>query len=277
TPLFAIRSDRLVVLQDGDVHPYAQAPATEPEQIGDFGVDADMERIVTVNESRTRAYIGRLDESGRRTAVVGKNLLAPAWDSLGWVWLTDARTESTSIAVASEQQTQSIPIGPLAGMETRSISISPDGSRFAAIATEVGSKHPDEDAAVYVGLIRRAEDGVLPREVTDVHSVPLSGSDLHAPTSIAWRDATNLVVLARQGTLNPQPYIVSIDGSSVSGGIDVGQPSLPDIGANSVVASGRISDPIYIGDDDGGLWQLDSNQRWSSITDTKVWTPHFPG
>lgn len=276
TPLFAVRDDHLVEVEDGQLRTIGESGGG---RIDDFGIDASEQRVAVIDEGRTEAAVGPIAAAAddRRTVLAGKQLLAPRWDVRGWLWLTDAREESTSVAVWRDQQLRSIPVGALAGMRVRGISISPDGTRFAAIATKVGSKHPDRDAAVYVGLIRRSGDDGAPVEVLGVHAVPLEGSGLHSARSVAWRDASNLVVLAEQGSLNAQPYIVAIDGSSVSGGVDVGQPSLPDIGANSVAASGRITDPIYVADDDGQVWQLDSNQRWSSISDAKIWTPHFAG
>lgn len=278
TPLFAVRDGRLVSVEDGEVHEFARPGDPQPRPIGDFGIDASLEQLAVVNEKRTEVYVDSIShDADSREVLTGDNILTPRWDPHGWLWMVDARSESTSIAVWRDGRLLSVPIGALEGMRTRSVSISPDGTRFAAIAAEADAKNPDEDAAMYVGLIHRGEDGRTPVGLSGVHRVPLGGVDLHSPRSIAWRNASNLVVLAEQGPLNAQPYIVAIDGSSVSGGIEVGQPSLPDIGANSVTASGRLSDPIYVGDDDGGVWQLDSNQRWTSISDTKIWQPHFPG
>lgn len=278
TPLFAVREGRLVSVEDGEVHDFARPGDAGPRPIGDFGVDAGLKRLAVVNEKGTEAYVDSISEDAESRKILdGNNILTPWWDPHGWLWLTDARSASTSIAVWRDGRLRSVPTGALEGMRTRSVAISPDGTRFAAIASEADARHPDRDAAMYVGYVHRGDDGETPVRLSGVHRVPLSGTGLHSPRSIAWRNASNLVVLAEQGPLNAQPYIVAIDGSSLSGGVEVGQPSLPDIGATSITASGRLSDPIYVGDDDGGVWQLDSNQRWSSISDAKIWRPHFPG
>lgn len=278
-PLFAAKDRQLVIVEDGEVQEFLRPEGEFPAPIGDFGIDEELEQVAVVNESRTGVYVDSTsdDDNIGRTILTGEHILSPLWDPHGWLWLTDAREESTGLAVWRSGEVHDLPAGPLEGMRTRSVSISPDGTRFAAIATEPGAEGPENDAAVYLGLIRRGDDGSTPVALEGVHRVPIGSAGLHAARSVAWRDGANLVVLAEQGPLNAQPYIVAIDGSSVSGGIEVGQPSLPDVGANSIAASGQISDPIYVGDDDGGAWQLDSDQRWSSISDTKIWHPHFPG
>ncbi|UYM04046.1 LpqB family beta-propeller domain-containing protein [Solicola gregarius] len=277
--LFAMHNGRLVVIQDDEVHEFAGPWEGTRADIDDFAVNGDEDRIAVVEEGRTTASVGSLaiNAADRKTVLVGDHLLAPRWDPLDWLWLVDARKESTSIAVWHEGgELRSIPIGELDGMRVTSISISPDGTRFAAIALPPGAKD-GRDAAAYVGYIRRSSKDNRPVEVEGVHRVRLDSSNLKNLRSVAWRDATHLVLLADRGALSRQPYVVAIDGSSISGGVSVDQPSLPEVGAVSVAASGRISDPIYVADDDGGVWKLDSTQRWSKISDEKIWTPHYAG
>ncbi|UPK76165.1 LpqB family beta-propeller domain-containing protein [Nocardioidaceae bacterium SCSIO 66511] len=277
--LFAMRDGRLVVIQDDEVHEFAGPWEGKRGDIDDFAVNASEDRIAVIDDGRTTASEGSLaiNATERRTVLVGNHLLAPHWDPLGWLWLVDARQESTSVASWRRgSKLRSIPIGALDGKRVLSTSISPDGARFAAIAAPPGSKD-GRATEVYVGFIRRTSKDNAPVSVENVRRVRLDSSSLRNIRSLAWRDATHLVLLADRGSVHGQPYVVAIDGSSITGGLTVGQAPLPDVGAVSVAASGRISDPIYVTDDDGGVWKLDSTQRWAEISDEKMWTPHYAG
>lgn len=278
TTLYAMRGGHLAVVEDDDVHAFAGPWEGKGAEIADFGVDAGEERIAVIDRARRTASVRSLAVNDERTRTVleGSQLLAPRWDPLDWLWVADARPTSTSIAAWHDGALRPIPIGDLAGLHVSDFSISPDGARFAAVATPPDSKHPERDQSLYVGFVRRSGEQNAPAEVVGLRRVPLEDGTLQDVRSIAWRDATHVVVLADRGTSSVQPFIVAIDGSSISGGA-AAAARLPGVGAKSVAASGRISDPIYVIDDDGGLWKLDTNQRWVDIGDGKVQVAHYAG
>ena len=279
TTLYAMRQGQLVVVEDDNMHAFAGPWEGSRADIGDFGIDADENRIAVVDKSRKSVDVRSLAVNDEQSQEVlnGTNLLSPQWDSLDWLWVVDAQRTSTSIAAWHDGDLRPIPIGDLAGMRVSGFSVSPDGARFAAVAAPPNSKSPEKDEALYVGHVRRKPDGNAPMEVVAMRRVPIEPDSLRDIRSIAWRDATHLVALAARGSNNVQPYMVAIDGSSISGGAAVGQTGLPGVGASSVAASGRISDPIYVADNDGGLWKLDTNQRWIDIGDAKIQIAHYAG
>ncbi len=279
TTLYAMREGQLAVVEDGDVHAFA-GPWDRPRtDIVDFAVDAEEQRIAVIDKDRQTLSVRPLavNEQKGQTSLTGHHLLAPQWDPLGWLWFSDARRTSTSVAAWKNGDLRSIPIGTLAGMQVSDFSVSPDGARFAAVAAPPQSKHPERDAAVYVGFVQRRGKNHGPDELVGLRRVPLDPDVFNNLRSIAWRDATHLAVLADRGTSGMLPYTVAIDGSSISGGVAIGQASLPEDNATSVAASGRISDPIYVSDDDGGLWKLDSSQRWIDIGDANIQIARYAG
>lgn len=271
TALFALGDGDPVVISGGEVHEVA-GPWQDYPKMRDFAVQRGLERIAGVNGAGTEVRVGSMavGSAEPKTVLSGTDIDTPQWDPYGCLWLADTGGESTQVWAWHQGETREVDIGTLAGMRLDDIAISPDGTRFATIGSAGGKD------SLYAGFIRRTKESDEPIELVDVHQVPVR-SGLHALSSIAWRDSGNLAVLADLGSRSAQPYLIPLDGSNIAGSVVVGQPSLPDVGANTVVASGRISDPIYVGDDDGGLWQLDSDQRWSEITETKVWRPHFAG
>lgn len=279
TTLYAVRGGQLVILADGDVQAFAGPWDGSRAKIADFAVNPDENRIAVIDESRRTATVRSLamNDDEARSALTGHHLLTPRWDPLDWLWLADARRASTSIAAWNDGELRPIPIGDLAGLRVSGFSISPDGARFAAVAVPPDSKHPKRDQSLYVGYVRRSSESNAPAEVVGLHRVPIEGGSMQDVRSVGWRDATHLVVLADRDTLSVQPYIVAIDGSSITGGASAGRTSLPSIGADSVASSGRISDPIYVSDDDGGLWKLDTNQRWIDVGDGKIEIAHYAG
>ena len=279
TTLYALRSGQLAVVEDDDVHAFA-GPWDQPRtDIADFAVDSDEHRIAVIDQQRRKASVRSMavNEPKTETVLDGSNLVGPQWDPLNWLWLADARRTSTSIAAWREGTLRSIPIGDLAGLRLSDFSISPDGARIAVVAAPPRSKNPERDQDLYVGFVRRTDKDGAPAEVVGLRRVPVDEGALRDVRSIAWRDATHVVALADRGTHGVLPYVVAIDGSSISGGVTAGQTSLPGNGARSVAASGRISDPIYVSDDAGGLWKLDTNQRWVDIGDAAIQLAHYAG
>ncbi|MDN5852210.1 MAG: LpqB family beta-propeller domain-containing protein [Actinomycetia bacterium] len=279
TTLYAMRGGQLAVVEDADVHAFA-GPWDRPRtDIVDFAVDGEEQRIAVIDKARRTASVRSLavNDGRSQTVLTGHNLLSPRFDPLGWLWIADARRTSTSVAAWRDGELRSIPIGELAGMRVSDISISRDGARFAAVAAPPQSKHPERDGALYVGYVRRSGKNHGPNELVGLRRVPLEEGTLTDMRSIAWRDATHLAVLADRGTNGLLPYTVAIDGSNVSGGVTAGQSTLPVDDAKSVAASGRISDPIYVSDADGGLWKLDSSQRWIDIGDANIEIARYAG
>jgi Lipoprotein LpqB beta-propeller domain/Sporulation and spore germination len=197
----------------------------------------------------------------------GSNLLRPSWDGSGLLWLVDGNNRHATLRVATSTQSKVVDAPRLAGTDIRAFALSRDGVRFAAV---IGR---GKNSQLVVAMIKRD-----PRSQTEVSLVGLTrivNSDfpLSDINGLAWVDATNVVVLARDQSSESQPYVVSVDGSRIEPLAGLLPASLVSI----AVGAGSETSTI-LGDDQGALYYQKTQAQWAKVTSTlRLSAPVYPG
>lgn len=273
---FAMHDRRLVVISGTSVSEFSGPWGEKPSDAVDFSVDTELERIALVARGRASVQVASLSDAGESTTVAtGDNFLRPVWDTRGRLWLIDRHRRSSSLTIIDGKKRHEVSLGALADAQITSFELSPDNTRFVAIARRAGRKN--QSRRVFVGAVTHAPDGKSVDGLADVRDLRLADEGLTSPTSAAWRSTVGVVVLASLEGGLPQPYVARIDGSPVSGGPLTREPLLPDIGATEVVCSGVLAAPVYVADRKHRLWVQDVNGRWEEIPGDPFRSPGFPG
>lgn len=274
--LFALRNGRLVVLDGSTVTEFAGPWGDHASNVVDFRVDPRLTKVAVVPAGRELVRTAPLTNSNAaKTVFAGANVLRPIWDAAGNLWVVDRTSEETTLSILDGKSTRKLPIGPLAGMVVTSFELSPDNSRFVAVAHPRGKNSAVRQ--VFVGELQRDPKSDRAVGLTAIYALPLSASGLSGPLSAAWRSATSIAVLASLDGSYPQAFTVGIDGSTVSGASLTGDAVLPEIGATAVVSSGVPGASIYVADRAGRLWLQNPEGRWQQISDSKLGSANFPG
>lgn len=303
--LFALRRGRLAVVSQGGVFDFTGRFGEAALGIGDFDVNLAFDRVAVVTADGGRVLVDDLsagsDDAPPQRWYAGTDLLGPSWDRYGQLWVVDRDGGTSRVLVVDADGTRQVSRGVLARSRIRSYALSPDGTRFAAVVrsgTDRGSgraagrsgkgaadgrpgRGQTQDAAdglprVVIGRVVRAEGRNVLR-VDRVQPLVTAPGTLARPLDLAWRDPSELVVLARLDGGPPEPYTVRIDGSQVAGGLLTGETPLNDPGVIDVEASGNPADPVYVADRQGRLLYQNDVGQWVSVSPARLRFPNFPG
>lgn len=265
---FAMHHGRLRVISGTSVTEFAGPWGEDRSDIVDFRVDPSLEKIAVVPPGRTSVQVASLsDREDITTVATGSGFLRPVWDLQDRLWLVERSRDSSTLTVIDDGSVDAVPLGPLARMVVTSFELSPDNTRFVAVARRGGRKKSVR--RVYVGAIRHGSDGDI-SGLANVRALRLADESVTGPVSATWRSSVGVVVLASLDGSYPQPYVARIDGSTVSGGPLSREPLLTDVGATSVVCSGVLAAPVYVADRRGRLWVQDVNGRWEQMPGTPL-------
>jgi hypothetical protein len=163
------------------------------------------------------------------------------------------------------------PFGWLGRERVGSLSLSPDGTRFAAIAQRIGAAGPGVPRLV-LGQIRFADDGSSAVGVDGVHELVTTGDLLGEVRSVAWVDGTTLGVLGSVSGAAVEPYTVRIDGSELNN-----KWVLPTrLGVPTTLVPSLSEGGVYIRNAGGRLW-FDDEGAWTPVGSGPLSAPTFPG
>lgn len=278
--VFALRKNKLVVVAGDSTSKFAGPWGENAEGAVDFRIDPQLRKIAVVPQGRDRVLVAGLSDTSRterRIVHTGRGILKPVWDSSDRLWIVDRSASGSRLTIVDDKfVSRIVPLGPLANKTLISFELSPDNTRFVAIARERTAGAGDT-GSVYVGTIARDPSSTDVTGVSGVTSLPLSRSGLRDARSAAWRSATNVAVLASEGGKIAQSYIARIDGSSVSGGALTGDPVLGDVGAVGVIGSGFVDAPLYVVDKRSRLWLRKGSGGWQRVDADELHAPSYPG
>ncbi|UOR00888.1 LpqB family beta-propeller domain-containing protein [Leucobacter allii] len=161
----------------------------------------------TIAEYEPRAITLALDESA--AAVLGpegatllddensvlidprRELLAPAFDRLGFVWTVQATAPQTLQLTARDGTVTSVPAPWLAGRTPVAVRVSPDGARIAALVTS------DADSQVLVAAVVRDDEGRPTGTSAEADTVLWAEG---SPVDLDWTGQRGVVVLTAEGS-----------------------------------------------------------------------------
>lgn len=191
--------------------------------------------------------------------VEDRRLVAPSVDRFGWVWTTPGVSKGVLVAATSVVEQVEVQSEWLQDREVRSVRVSRDGARVVIVSAGA------EGVTVDVAAVTRDELGG-PQRVGPPHRV---GAVLADALQAVWVDESTIAVLGTMtGTSSLTVALVPVDGLTASRGTPPGPLAVS-------LAAGKGERAIYVGTDDGALWQWRA-ANWDLVA-TGVRDPAFPG
>jgi hypothetical protein len=259
--LFGLRAGRLVAIGSGG----------EENVTGPFGVlrlglrtiAVDMlgQRVAGVStdgrnvlEANRDGVAGRRPTRGDvRTVLTGSDVLRPAYDLYGQLWVVDRTGSGARLSVVHKGTARPVTAPGLTGVDVRRFVLSRDGTR---LVTQVRRGGHDE---LLVARVRRGADGsvsgVDPPRSLAVDSGPDRIRD------IGWRSPASVAVLFGPTASSSQVVAVKVDGSTPSTTTST-DPQVFGQRATGLVASPDLDTSLYLHTPSGRLYTLSRTGRW---------------
>ena len=261
--LFGIRDGEVTTLLGGEERRVSGVFGSFDLDLRSIAVDLPGERIAGVTRdgrvllgSRSRRPGTAPKPSDAATVYVGgRDLLKPAWDLYGHLWVADRTASGARITVLREGQTRQVEIEGVTGAELRSFVVSRDGTRLVAVVAD-----GDQDRLFVARVLRDASGKV--RRLTEAEPIPLGELDVRQIRDVAWRTPGSLALLTAPTPSTSQVLVVKVDGSSTFAEASTGAEVFSDK-TNRLVTSPVLGSPLYLRSTDGVLFALASNGRWT--------------
>jgi hypothetical protein len=260
--LVAIRDGRVVTVSGAATEPVAGALGRRGFALRSVALNRSGDTLAAVSQNGTRVYVGGTpsgsDEEVQRV-VRGRDLLRPAFDLYGDLWVVDRSASGAVVHVVREGRDRVVRFPGVTGAAITSFAISPDGTRLAVGLVDKLVPR------VLVATVQRGPGGLVQHGLPP-SALPVASYDpdheLGPVVDVGWRHPTVLAVLTRpSGTLSRVVYAMS-DGSP--GDQD---PPLPDAfaqHATSLVVNSDAGLPLMLLDDRGRLSRLDAAGKWEA-------------
>ena len=260
--LFGLRKGRVVAVR-GRVEQAVPGPfGRRGYALRSIGVRLDGKSIAAVADDGGTVFVGpspsggavRQQDTRVKRVYDGTNVLPPAYDMFGGLWLVDRiRGGSRVVHVAQGRRTLA-DIPGISGRRVTAFVTSRDGTRLVAVVDGAGKG----DRLVTANLLRSA-DGTFSRATpaTEIDGVPTDIGDLR---DVAWRSPNDLAVLGRPAKGRSEVAFVTLDGSP-------GEPTTvpPDSWRGDAIGLAGSPDsnlPLYLVTPGQQLLRLDDNSRW---------------
>ncbi|HEY0888854.1 MAG TPA: LpqB family beta-propeller domain-containing protein [Nocardioides sp.] len=197
------------------------APTGQPARLtpvqGPFGtsrhglrsvaVDLPGKQAAGVTAAGTLVLHSPVQVAGTATVVArGRDLLRPAWDIAGRLWLVDRTARGAQVSYVRDGRQHQVRVPGITGSDVRRFLVSRDGTRIVALVR--GGRRD----TVVLSRLRSDDAG---RVVSGTAAVEISGADADRPAriaDIAWSAPTAVLVL-HQLADTAQVRTVSVDGA----------------------------------------------------------------
>ena len=260
--LFGLSGDQLVTVSGSQATPVegllgsGELPATS------FAVDIPGRRAAVVSADRrsivVSAFTAGASDAGQQAdewyaAAKGSRLLQPSWDRTGRLWVVDQTSDGARIVVVRNARPTTLVVPGLSGRTVRALRVSRDGTRLAAVVVA-----GDQGRLVLAEIVRSTDGSV--RAVSRPRPVVSPVLKLDNVMDVGWTSPTSLGVLVRVRAEGRQPYVVAMDGSSVTA-----SSALPDAAATALAASANAEVPVVVSTRDGKLWIQRTDLSWARL------------
>jgi hypothetical protein len=275
--LFGMRDGTVLALGSSDDEAVGQFGAQE-YALRDFAVDLAGGRLAGVTEDGTTVVLApRGKPTGEppgpdATKVLysrGENLLKPAWDFFGQVWLVDRSDDGAAVTVIQDGVATRLDAPGLAGKDVTSFVVSRDGTRLVAAVAGRSGDH------LVIARVMRGEGGKV-RGLTPAESLPLAQGGVDDIRGLAWRSPGSLAVLTGPPS-SSQVLLALVDGSTALADVDT-TAEIFRRKAIRLVASPSPGTSVYLGGPQGELYELGSDGQWSEApVRSPLMAPTFVG
>ncbi len=265
--LFGIRDRRVVSLTGSGEEERVTGPfGVLPLGLRSLAVDMLGQRLAGVGpdgrevlESDRDGVPGKAATSAdvRTVYAGGTDVLRPAYDLYGQLWVVDRRASGARLLVVRSGNVRTLSAPEVSGSDVAGFALSRDGTRLATLVRRDGRD------LVQISRVERDPRGrvtrVGPAAATGAGSDPGTGR----VTGIAWQDSASVAVLSAPSPGVSQMLLVKVDGSSTAA--DLGSETEPYRGrATCLVASPASGTPVLIGTTDHRLLALSRSGTWGA-------------
>jgi hypothetical protein len=260
--LFGIRDGRVVAVASGEERRISGPMGSLDLGLRKIGVDLPGERVAaTTGEGAVlvgpRSRVPGTEPQPDDVQEVydgGTNLLAPAWDLFGQLWIMDNGPAGARISLFAKGELEEVDVAGLTGEDVRAFVMSRDGTRLAAVVDDGGQDH------VVLSRVERSASGRV-RSVTAATRIPLAALGVTRVRDLAWRTPGSLALLTAPTADTSQVLVVKVDGSSTA--IESTTDAETYRGrASRLVTSPVLGAPLYIRAATGQMFALAANGRW---------------
>lgn len=274
--LFGLRDGQVVALgSDGAVIGQFAGPRGD---LRDIAVDLEAEQVAGVSRDGTSVVLAprRRTESsepgGEEAQVVytGTDVLQPAWTVFDEMWLVDRTSGGARVSVLLDGAAEPVPAPGLTGEDVSAFVVSRDGTRLVAVVDGRGG-----DRLVIARVLRGPAGKVqgLSRAV----DLPLAQGGVDEIRDLAWRSPASLAVLTGPTPESSQVLLALVDGSTALADVE----STAEIfrrRADRLVSAPSPGTPIFLGTDQGVLYELGGDGQWSEAVErVPLLMPTFVG
>jgi hypothetical protein len=162
------------------------------------------------------------------------------------------------VRIVDDDNVRTLSARGLRGLAVRSFAVSPDGARYALIATDGAGP------SLHVGSVRRDKDGRL----TALGGPRRLAIGVGEPRSVGWVSTTRMGFLGASDA-GVQLYEVAYDGTDLTGGDTGGGPLLPDVDAAALAGRTGENSDRWVLDGRRRLWYLPPDESWRLVDDRR--------
>jgi hypothetical protein len=266
--LWALRGGRVVDLSvptASSTPPVDGALGQPGYSLRSLAISESSRRIAAVSGNGTTLYVAPTSPDDpappvSRPLVGGTDVLRPAYDMFGDLWIVDRTARGARVTVVSGGKIQQLRISGVTGAEVSAFSVARDGSRLAI--AYAGTPAP----ALRVVDILRTDEGLVSGAGRSQSVSPGSGVTGRI-IDVGWRDPATLALLSRPTAETSQVGYVAADGSPVSPALV--EPSVFRGAAEAMVVAPHPALPLHLITTDQRVYTLSGNGTWPR-TSTKV-------
>ncbi len=212
--LFGLRKGRVVSAAPDVVERVSGPLGSGDYALRDLGVNLTATRVAGVSRDGSAAWVGPLaEEAGTRVVTYpATDLLKPAWDHAGRLWLVDRTRQGARVTVVQGNRRRTLRVPGVTGRPVQQVLVSRDGSRLVTVLDRPESQGGD---VVRVSRVRVAPGTGRVRAVTAPRPLGADGEPMRV-RDVGWSSPTNVVVVNRLGGELTELRTLAVDGSPAS-------------------------------------------------------------
>lgn len=253
--LYGLRSGRAVRIVDGVEQSLTGPFGLRSYGLGDLSVSLDTSYVAGVADHGRDVLLANVfGSTGGRYATPrtvlsrGVDLLHPAWDSDGRLWMVDRRAGGAVVSVFRDGTLSAVRVPGVSGERVTDFLVSRDGTRLVAAVAGPGSDRIVVSRIVGAGRLH------------GTRAVPIvsgSGGVLRV-RDIGWRSPTSIYFVNALTGAQSELRSASVDGSPTTLDPDAVYSLQGDLDTQ-VVSSPRPTEPVYLQNSEGAFTALVSN------------------
>lgn len=262
--LFGVRDGQVVALgSDGAV---IGQFATGDVPLRDIAVDLEAEQVAGVTQDGTAVVLAPRRRAESEDAVepaqpvyTGTDVLQPAWDVFGDLWLLDRARGGARVSLVREGEGAEVPAPGLNGQDVTAFVVSRDGTRVVAVVRGRGGDH------LVTARVLRGQGGRV-QGLTRAVDLPLAQGGVDEIRDLAWRSPASLAVLTGPTPESSQVLLALVDGSTALADVER-TAEIFRRRADRLVSAPSPGTPILVGTPQGVLYELGGDGQWSEAVD----------